>query len=106
MRGALFETYFLQNLAAILGAHLPKAEIGFWNVQGRHEVDFVVTHGRSSIAIEVKSGTRFSDRDLAGLQTFSAKTPGVAASILAYNGTEAVQLGERLFAIPIGLLLS
>jgi predicted AAA+ superfamily ATPase len=105
MRGALFETYFLQNLAAILGAHLPKAEIGFWNVQGRHEVDFVVTHGRRSIAIEVKSGTRFSDRDLAGLQTFSAKTPGVAASILAYNGTEAVQLGERLFAIPIGLLL-
>jgi len=80
--------------------------IRFWNVQGRHEVDFVVTHGRRSIAIEIKSGTRFGDHDLARLQTFSAKTPGVAASILAYNGTEAVQLGERLLAIPIGLILS
>jgi predicted AAA+ superfamily ATPase len=106
LRGALFETYVFQNLAGILGAHLPKAELGFWSVQGRHEVDFVVTHGRRSIAIEIKAGTRFRDRDFSGLRSFAAKTPGVQACVLAYNGTEAVRLGDSLFAIPLGLLLS
>lgn len=28
------------------------------------------------------------------------------AAVLAYNGTEMVKLGERLWAVPLGLLLS
>src|SRR6185295_9736525 len=30
MRGALFETYVWQNLAALLAAHLPQARLEFW----------------------------------------------------------------------------
>lgn len=106
LRGPLFETFVLQNLAGILGAHLPQAEIAFWNVQGRHEVDFVISSGRRAIAIEVKAATRFGDRDLASLRALAEGSRGLAAGILAYNGREAVQLGERLYAVPLGLLLS
>jgi predicted AAA+ superfamily ATPase len=106
LRGALFETYVYQNLSGILGAHLPEAELGFWSVQGRHEVDFVITHGRRAIALEIKSGSRFGQNDLAGLRFLLAKTPHIVAGVLAYNGTEAVALGEKLFAIPLGLVLS
>jgi predicted AAA+ superfamily ATPase len=106
LRGPLFETFVLQNLAGILGAHLPRAEVSFWSVQGRHEVDFVVSSGRRTVAIEVKAATRFGDRDLAGLRALAAATPGLGAGILAYNGREALQIGERLFAVPLGLLLS
>ncbi|MCP4697526.1 MAG: ATP-binding protein [Gammaproteobacteria bacterium] len=106
LRGSLFETWVLQNLTGILGAHLPRAELFCWNVQGRHEVDFIISAGRSSVAIEVKAAQRFQKRDLAGLRAFAAKTPGFHAGILAYNGTEAVALGERLFAIPLALLIS
>ena len=106
LRGPLFETYVLQNLAGILGAHLPQAEISFWSVQGRHEVDFVVSSRRRSVAIEVKAATRFGDRDLASLRALAERTPGLAAGILAYNGREAVQVGERLFVVPLGVLLS
>jgi predicted AAA+ superfamily ATPase len=106
MRGALLETFVYQNLAGILDAHLPQARLEYWSLQGRHEVDFVVSLGPRSVAIEVKAAARIGDRDLAGLKALKAKTPGVRAGIVAYNGTEALRLGEDLYAIPLGLLLS
>jgi hypothetical protein len=89
-----------------LGAHLPRARIGFWNIQGRHEVDFIVAEGRRCVAIEVKAATRFRDRDLAGLRAFMAKTSGCVAAVLAYNGGETVALGDQLFAAPLAEVLS
>jgi predicted AAA+ superfamily ATPase len=106
MRGALLETYVHQNLAGLLGAHLPQSRLAFWSVQGRHEVDFVVSSGRRAIGIEVKAASRFGDRDLAGLRAWKAQTPGAVAGILAYNGTEALPLGGDLYAIPLDVLLS
>jgi len=105
LRGALYETFVHQNLAGILSAHLPRAELTFWSVQGRHEVDFVVTSARRSVAIEVKAATRFRDRELSGLRAFKSKTKGVVAGILAYNGREIAHLGDGLWALPLGLLL-
>ncbi|HSF14669.1 MAG TPA: ATP-binding protein [Vicinamibacteria bacterium] len=106
LRGALFETYVYQNLSGILSARLPRAELFFWSVQGRHEVDFVLSRGRDVVAVEVKAGSRFDNRDLAGLQAFAKKTSGLRAAVLAYNGTETVKLGERQYAIPMATLLS
>ena len=106
MRGALVETHVYQNLAGILAAHLPQARLDYWSIQGRHEVDFVISLGREAVAIEVKAGAKFGGRDLAGLKAFKAQTPGVRAGILAYNGTEALRLGDDLYAIPLSLLLS
>jgi predicted AAA+ superfamily ATPase len=106
MRGPLLETYVYQNLVGILGAHLPQAGLDFWSVQGRHEVDFVVSQGHSVIGIEVKAASHFGERDLAGLKAFKDQTPGVRSGILAYNGTEALSLGNDLYAIPLSLLLS
>jgi uncharacterized protein len=106
LRGALFETYVQQNLSAILDSHLPRARLEFWSVQGRHEVDFVVTTGRTAVAIEVKAAARFSERDLAGLKALRSQAPAVRAGIVAYNGTEALRLGDDLYAVPLGLLLS
>jgi uncharacterized protein len=105
-RGALFETYVAHNLAAIVDAHLPRAELSFWSVQGRHEVDFILADGARSLAIEVKASGRFDGRDLAGLRTFLARHSEAVGGILAYNGREAVSLGDKLWAIPLGLLLS
>lgn len=105
LRGALFETYMAQNLAALLEAHLPEAQMGYWHEQGRHEVDFVLELGRKVFAIEVKAATRWSEGDLSGLRAFLDRTPDCVAAVFAYNGKEAVKLDKRLFAIPLGLLL-
>lgn len=106
LRGALFETFVAQNLAALLEAHLPDARLGYWHEQGRHEVDFVIDLGRQAVAIEVKATTRWSENDLSGLRAFVARTPACIAAVLAYNGRQAVKLDGPLFAIPLGRLLA
>jgi hypothetical protein len=104
--GALFETYVAQNLFAIINARWKEAQLYFWSIQGRNEVDFIIEAGRYCLAIEVKSSTRWQKRDLSGLEAFLAATPHCVAGVLCYNGAEAVRLGEKLWALPLGLILS
>lgn len=106
MRGALVETWVAHQLRALLGAHEPRARMFHWNVQGRHEVDFVIERGRDCLAVEVKAAERFDDADLRGLRAFLAATPGCRAGWLAYSGDRAVSLAERLWAVPIAALVS
>lgn len=105
LRGPLFETYIVQNLAALLECHLPNSQMSFWGEQGRHEVDVVLEVGRKVLAIEIKAATRWSDHDLAGLRAFQDRTPG-ALAVLAYNGELPVVLGDNMYALPLGLLLA
>jgi predicted AAA+ superfamily ATPase len=104
--GALFETYVVQNLFAIINARWKGAQLYFWSIQGRNEVDFIIEVGRSCLAMEVKSSTRWQKKDLSGLEAFLAATPHCVAGVLCYNGAEAVRLGEKLWALPLGLVLS
>ena len=104
--GALFETYVTQNLLSILSAKWQNSSLYFWVVKGRHEVDFVIEAGRSCIAMELKSAVRWQERDLASLKTFLAATPHCKAGILCHNGDNVVKLGPKLWALPIGLVLS
>ena len=104
--GALLETYAAQNVASILESSWPGARLSFWSIQGRHEVDFILEAGADSLAVEVKSGARFGDRDLAGLQAFLRTEPRCRAALLAYGGSDVVPLGDRLWAVPLGLALS
>lgn len=106
LKGAMLETYFAQNLVSILDALWPRARLYFWNIQGRHEVDFIIEEGNRCLAIEVKSAARWEKGDLVSLKAFVANTPHCRGGILAYNGTTAVRLGDKLWAIPISVLLS
>jgi predicted AAA+ superfamily ATPase len=104
--GAMFETYMMQNLFNIIEGRWTEAHLYFWNIQGRHEVDFIIEVGRECIAIEIKSGVRWQEKDLSGLRAFLSKTSNCKAAILGYNGTDAVRLGEKLWVLPISLILS
>jgi predicted AAA+ superfamily ATPase len=106
MYGALFETYTAQNLLSILGSRWQDAGLYFWSIQGRNEVDFVVEAGKSCMALELKSGSRWQERDLAGLKAFLNTTPHCRAAILCHNGEDSVRLGEKLWALPLSFILS
>jgi hypothetical protein len=106
LKGAMMETYVAQNLVAILDSTWPRANIYFWNIQGRHEVDFIIEAGNRCLAIEVKAAARWEKEELTGLKAFVEGTPHCMAGILAYNGTTAVRLGDKLWAIPLSILLS
>jgi len=102
----MVETYVSQNLYGIIDSRWPEAKLYYWSIQGRYEVDFVIEAEGRCIAIEVKLGARWGEGDLSGLKSFLSSTPHCVAGILAYNGTSAVRLGERLWAIPLSIVLS
>ena len=105
-RGALVETWAAANLSAILQAWRPRATLCFWNVQGRYEVDFVIDDGSRSLAIEVKAGSQWSQKDLRSLRKFLELHPQCVAGLLACDISNPVQLGQRLYAVPLGYLLA
>jgi len=105
-RGALYETYIAQNILSILSSNLINVNLMFWNIQGRYEVDFVLEYGQKLIAVEIKSGSRWTQNDLSGLKKFLSKNPSCKTAILAYNGEHTVKLGDRLWALPLGILIS
>ena len=89
-----------------LRAEWPEARLSYWHVQGRHEVDFVIEAGRACVAVEVKRSSRWTPKDLSGLQAFLAQTPSCRAAVLAYGGRETVSLGDRLFAVPLASVVA
>jgi len=106
LRGALLEGYVAQNLLAILAAHQPDARMTYWNVQGRFEVDFIIEFGRETVAVEVKHGSRIQESDMAGIKAYMAGSKNCKAGIVAYNGTQVVKVGEKIWGVPVSLLLS
>ncbi|MDI6865268.1 MULTISPECIES: ATP-binding protein [Thermodesulfovibrio] len=103
---ALFEIYVAQNLLLIIESRWQGANLYFWHIQGRYEVDFVVEAQNKCIAIEVKAGEKWEDRELSGLKAFVNNTENCIAGVVAYNGTNIVRLGDKLWAIPLSVLLS
>ena len=105
LKGALLETYIASNLMGILSAQWPEAKLYYWHIQGRHEVDFVISEGRKTLAIEVKWSSRWTDRDLNNLKIYMKSDSKCVGGILAYNGTKAIPLDSRIWAIPLSMLL-
>jgi uncharacterized protein len=78
------------------GAHLVNSGVatGYWRDRNR-EADFVVTSGRSVLAIEVTSGRRKGS--LPGLAAFIDRYPGATPLLV---GAEGVPLDEFLISSP------
>ena len=62
--------------------------------------------GNETIAIEIKNSSRWGENDLNGLKAYLKVTKKCRAAILAYNGTKLFKLDKKIWAVPIGLLLS
>lgn len=106
VRGALLESYVAQNLEGIFSAYYLDAKIAYWNIQGRYEVDFIIEVGGRTLAIEVKSGSRWKESDLQGLKAYLAGNKNCLGGLLAYNGHDLLKLGKNIWAVPVNLLLS
>ncbi len=106
LKGALLENWVAQNLLALSEAVLPDAGGFYWNIQGRHEVDFILESGQRTLAVEVKWGSRPRKDDLRGLEAFLKAQAGPAMGILATTGRETLPLGKNLWAVPITHLIS
>ncbi len=106
MGGALFETAVVSEVhRALVHRGLP-AELYFWGVAGRSEVDLLVRHGGRLVPIEAKlnetPNPRLGDQMRALLTALSAET--AAPGFVVTPGSSTLPLGEDVRALPLANL--
>ena len=105
LRSALLENLLLNQLDAWRETLSPSPEVCFWRTSDGHEVDFVIEHRRRLLPIEVKSGTRIRDAELAPMRAFLADHPAARFGLVAFGGDEVHAVARNILAVPIGRLL-
>jgi len=68
--------------------------------ESKVEVDFLLQHGRTSVALEVKASRQFSDRGLRGLRAIAA-LPGVRRRIVVYLGERRMRTADGIDVLPL-----
>jgi predicted AAA+ superfamily ATPase len=94
-----------QNIAAILSAYLPEARLYHYRSHSGLEVDFIIECGERVIAVEAKSSSRVDARDLKALSEFVGREKRCVAGFVVHTGRETVRIGERMWSLPLGILL-
>jgi len=98
--GFLFENLVYHHLAVLAELLEPPGRLYHWRTERGAEVDFVIEQGQNLLAFEIKSAQRVVYEDTKGVRSFMAVYPECRAGVVVYRGSEAVQLGTRLFALP------
>lgn len=96
-RGPLLETWVLHELRAWLQLSGRGGELAYWRTPSGVEVDFVWSHGKKHVAIEVKASERWRSEDSRGLEALEGE--------LGLDGAIGVYLGERALKVgPVEVL--
>jgi predicted AAA+ superfamily ATPase len=82
------KSYWGRLVESTVGAHLFNTatfncKVQYWR-ESPHEVDFILTNGRSQLAIEVKSGSTFKKN--VGLNLFAEKYKGTRTLLISEKG--------------------
>lgn len=102
--GSYFETLLFLHLRVLTSLLTPRARLYFWRTQSGDEVDFVVEHGRRTVAIEVKLTDDPGYRHTEGLRKFLQAQPAATGGILLHSGTALRRLDHNIIAAPWTLL--
>lgn len=91
-RGPLLETWILHELRAWLHDADAGGELAYFRTPAGAEVDFIWSHGRQRVAIEVKASARWRTEESASLKAFVEALPGTRA-FAVYLGPVALKDG-------------
>jgi predicted AAA+ superfamily ATPase len=104
INGNLLETWVFGELRKAIALTEP-TEIYFYRTAKGREVDFILKQGHDLRAIECKSKTTITTKDLVGLKDFLEYHPS-ALGIVLYKGDKILPLSSRIIAIPMTCLYS
>ena len=100
-RGAHLENLVLADLVAWRDTEIEPPSVLYWRTSAGQEVDFVVERGDELLGIEVKSGTRPSHADTAGLRAFAEEYGDrVRGGLVLHAGTDTYWLAPNVLATP------
>lgn len=101
--GHLLESFVVQQLIAQAGWTDP--DLRFWHYRDKDqvEVDLVITRGRKTWGVEVKSAARVTDSDGAGLSRLADQCgKDFQGGMIMYAGTITFPTADkRVFAVPL-----
>ncbi|MBX9742702.1 MAG: DUF4143 domain-containing protein [Chthoniobacterales bacterium] len=101
--GHLLESFVVQQL--ITQAAWTDTELQFWHYRDHDqvEVDLVITRGKETWGIEIKSSSSISDRDGQGLRRLADRCgKNFQGGIVFYTGNSTFHLSDRrFFAVPL-----
>jgi len=105
-RGPLFEGWVANLLRIHNDYHELFDEWYYWAPAeaGRTEVDLLLTRGRESLAIEVKSAAKVGPEALRGLRAI-AGLPRLARRVLVHLGPRPLVTADKIEVWPVGRLL-
>jgi predicted AAA+ superfamily ATPase len=105
-RGSLLEGWVLGLLRAYAQEHRLYEGINYWApTQSKGvEVDFLLQRGRELLALEVKSGSRFSRSWLSGLKAIG-ELKGVVRRAVVYTGRERLRTEHGIEVWPLDVLV-
>lgn len=91
VRGALFEQWVLQQIRALFSYRQYEGSFYFWRARGGNEIDLLIARGSKPVlAIEIKSTTRPTERDFAGLRSFAEEYPLVPRVLISQQSRSAL----------------
>ena len=104
--GALLETFVYAELLKHTTWAEADYQILYYRDADQYEVDFVVENRAGElVGVEVKASATITEKDLRGLkrlQVLAGDT--MRMGVILYDGTEALPLGDKLWAVPLSSL--
>jgi predicted AAA+ superfamily ATPase len=98
-RGASWEGFVVEELAARAAAEVPGSAAFFWRTQAGGETDLILTAGLRKAAVEIKLGASCDAHDLRSLRE-CMKDLGLKKGHLIYGGKDRVTLTGGIQLIP------
>jgi uncharacterized protein len=105
--GGLVETFVVNELAAQAEWGKPGISLRHWRDTARKlEVDAVLVDDSTGglVGLEVKASVDVRTEDLRGLRHFLKSVSGAQRGIVFYSGSDAVQVDDLIWALPIATL--
>jgi len=103
--GGMLESFVFQHLQTICDLITPKSSLYYWRTRSGVEVDFVIEHGRDLIAVEIKASKNVGYYDIKGIENFEKEFLNMKLGIIIYSGDEFIKLTDKIFAVPLKVLL-
>jgi predicted AAA+ superfamily ATPase len=104
--GQLLETFIYQELRKYADWHDEALSFFHFRNKDKVEVDIIIEQNRKLVGVEIKAAATITSSDFKGLRKLQdATAEQFAAGVVFYDGENILPFGERLFALPISMLI-
>jgi predicted AAA+ superfamily ATPase len=100
-KGALVETFVLNELLKHIGFAMDNTEIYHYLTSDKKEIDFILQRNDKIIAIEVKSSSKVGKDDFRHIMDYQKSSIQEVFGIVFYMGENVLYINDKCVALPL-----